>query len=204
MKSNIKLALFDMDNVLCDYNVKIRAAQIAEISGKKSSEILTAIWESGFETMGDDGTYNSNDYLVEFGNRIGYNLSLNQWIEARKVSMLPNFAVLDLVKKIKNNVNVAIFTNNTELVLQNFKALMPEAYEIFYPNIYASAMFKKSKPNPESFAMCLEQLKYAPNDVLFIDDLIENVEGAKTIGIHAHQYTSVADLQKTLEVYNLI
>jgi hypothetical protein len=51
----IKLVLFDMDNVLCEYDREERVACLAELAGSTSKFVYKAIWESGFEFLGDSG-----------------------------------------------------------------------------------------------------------------------------------------------------
>ncbi|MGY3288301.1 beta-phosphoglucomutase-like phosphatase (HAD superfamily) [Bradyrhizobium sp. LM3.6] len=51
----IKLVLFDMDNVLCDYDRGKRVAWLAKLAGATSEFVHKAIWDSGFELLGDSG-----------------------------------------------------------------------------------------------------------------------------------------------------
>jgi FMN phosphatase YigB (HAD superfamily) len=44
----IKLVLFDMDNVLCDYDREKRVACLAELAGTSSDAVHKAIWETGW------------------------------------------------------------------------------------------------------------------------------------------------------------
>ena len=68
----IKLVLFDMDNVLCDYDRAKRVAWLSKLAGTTSESVHKAIWDSGFELLGDSGTLDAADYLRGFGDRIGY------------------------------------------------------------------------------------------------------------------------------------
>ena len=74
MTDAIKLVLFDMDNVLCQYDRAKRVAHLAELAGSTSEFVHAAIWESGFEALGDSGALEAADYLRGFGERIGYPL----------------------------------------------------------------------------------------------------------------------------------
>jgi putative hydrolase of the HAD superfamily len=44
----------------------------------------------------------------------------------------------------------------------------------------------------------LKKLNLKPNEVAFIDDLKENIEGAKKIGIQTIQFTNISNLRKEL------
>jgi putative hydrolase of the HAD superfamily len=50
------------------------------------------------------------------------------------------------------------------------------------------------KPEPAVYEHCLEGLDTAPEQTLFLDDRIENVQGAELLGIRAIQFTSRHDV----------
>ena len=82
----IKAVVFDMDGVLCDYRIDRRLALLAEWSGRSADAIHAAIWRSGFEDDAERGVISAEDYLNAFGERMGYPLTADQWIEARKIA----------------------------------------------------------------------------------------------------------------------
>ena len=62
-----------------------------------------------------------------------------------------------------------------------------------------SAEVRLIKPDPAIYEHCLRGLGVAPSDSLFIDDRAVNVAGARTVGMHAVQFQSVAHLRSHLE-----
>ena len=54
------------------------------------------------------------------------------------------------------------------------------------------------KPQPEIYQFALETIGVAPEETVFIDDFIENVEGAQTVGIHGILFTSPAQVRSEL------
>jgi len=49
------------------------------------------------------------------------------------------------------------------------------------------------KPDPRAYAKLLERVNRDAHDVLFLDDRQANVDAARSIGIDAHTFVSVAD-----------
>jgi HAD superfamily hydrolase (TIGR01509 family) len=197
----IECILFDMDNVLCRYDRSTRAARLAEISGTSADDIYRAIWESGFEALGDCGALSTADYLKDFGSRIGYPLTLNQWLDARRTSMQPDHTMLELVGQLSNSVEIAVLTNNSELVADHIDVLCPQLRPLFGRRIYASAKFKAAKPDVACYERCLVDLQMRPRTVLFVDDLPENVVGARKAGLHAIHFTSVDGFRTSVRQY---
>lgn len=204
MTDDIKLVLFDMDNVLCDYDRGKRVARLAELAGASNEHVHQAIWDSGFELLGDSGALDGAAYLRGFGERIGYPLSLDEWVEARRRSMQANRAMLEIVEDLRRTVDIAVLTNNTTLVADHIDTLLPELRPLFGAKFYTSAQFKTAKPDPLCYRLCTSELKVKPENVLFVDDLAANVAGARQAGLLAHHYTSVETLKQTLSDHGLL
>ncbi|OKO72741.1 HAD family phosphatase [Bradyrhizobium sp. AS23.2] len=204
MTDQIKLVLFDMDNVLCDYDRGRRVACLAELAGSTSEFVYKAIWESGFEFLGDSGALGAQAYLRGFGERIGYSLSLDEWVEARRCSMKADLAMLEVAGHLRGSVDIAVLTNNTTLVSDHIDTLLPELRPLFGSRIYTSAQFKATKPDPICYRLCVSELKAKPETVLFVDDLEANVAGAREAGLRAHHHTSVETFKQALSGYGLL
>ena len=68
----INAVVFDMDGVLCRYRIERRLAMLASWSGQSPDAIHAAIWRSGFEDEAERGVVSADEYLREFGARMGY------------------------------------------------------------------------------------------------------------------------------------
>ncbi|WP_439394897.1 HAD family hydrolase [Bradyrhizobium sp. PMVTL-01] len=202
MTDGIKLVLFDMDNVLCDYDRAKRVACLAELAGTTSAFVHEAIWDSGFEALGDSGALDAADYLRGFGERMGHPLSLDEWVEARRSSMQASSAMLEIVRRLRETVDVAVLTNNTTLVTDHLDTLLPDLRPLFGSRIYASA--RTAKPDPRCYRLCLSELNVMPQNILFVDDLMANVAGAREAGLFAHHHTSVEAFRQALSEYGLL
>ena len=105
-----------MDDVLCRYDLGRRLRALSRITGKMPRDIRAAIWDSGFEDAADSGGYPDPDhYLNEFGRRIGFHLTREDWVAARREAMQPWPDMLHLAAKIGEQARIAIFSNNGPL-----------------------------------------------------------------------------------------
>jgi FMN phosphatase YigB (HAD superfamily) len=191
-----RLVIFDMDDVLCHYDLGRRLRALSQISGKTPRDIRAAIWDSGFEDDADSGGYPDADvYLAEFSYRIGHTITRQQWIAARRESMIPSSDVLTLAQTIGKVSRLAIYTNNGPIVKSSLDELFPEAAAIFRER-YCSYEFGTKKPDPDSFTKLLRKIEISPADTWFIDDKRSNVQGAKLAGLKAHHFRSYEALAK--------
>ena len=184
------LVIFDMDDVLCHYDLGRRLRALAALADTTARDVRAAVWDSGFEELADAGGYADPDlYIAEFGQRLGFPISIEQWIEARRIAMTPNEDVLALAKKISFQAPIAIYTNNGPIVKNNLESLFPKAAAIFALK-FCSYEFGTKKPDPESFTRLVQATGHQPEACWFIDDKKSNVQGARMAGLSAHHFVN--------------
>jgi glucose-1-phosphatase len=186
------LVIFDMDDVLCHYDLGRRLRYLATLANTTARDVRAALWDSGFEDAADAGAYpDAALYLSEFGARIGYAISEDEWVDARRHAMTANSEVLVVAALLKAQTDVAIYTNNGPIVKRRLDSLLPEAALIFAQR-FCSYEFGTKKPDPKSFARLVDSLGRKPGDCWFIDDKKSNVEGARIAGLIGHHYRNPA------------
>jgi HAD superfamily hydrolase (TIGR01509 family) len=194
---SIEIAIFDLDDVLCSYDLGARLRALARISGKMPRDIRAALWDSGFEDAADAGRYQTApEYLSEFASRLGHEISRAEWIEARRASIAPWPDMLALARKIAAHKRVALFTNNGPLMKESLPEIFPEAAEIFGTDCYFSYEFSTKKPDPESYRRLVQHLGIAAGDAWFTDDKKSNVDGARMAGLKTHHFVTREALRK--------
>jgi glucose-1-phosphatase len=182
------LVIFDMDDVLCHYQLGKRLRYLADIADTTARDVRAALWDSGFEEDSDAGGYPDPEvYLAEFQKRLGFQLSRSQWLAARREAMTANEDVLAIARAIKKDAVIAIYTNNGPLVKDHLDILLPEAAAIFDLR-FCSYEFGTKKPDPQSFSRLVTFLDRRPEDCWFIDDKKSNVQGARLARLQGHHF----------------
>jgi putative hydrolase of the HAD superfamily len=198
----ISLVLFDMHDVLCRYDKARRLRDLAVLSGKPAAAIDAAIWGSGFENAADSGQLDAAAYLSGFGDRLGYSITLEEWLVNRKAAMTPMPEVIALLAAVK--VQTAVLTNNHGLVRAHLGFLFPEIFALCGAHSYVSAQFGAAKPEPAVYLACAKAENVAAGDVLFIDDSTKNVDGALAAGMAGHVFTGAEKLAEVLRFYGVL
>ena len=121
----IKAIVFDMDGVLCRDRLERRLALLASWSGQRPEAIHAAIWRSGFEDEAERGVVSADDDLRGFGERLGSPLSATPWVEARRVAIEPDLAVLARARQLSTDRPVGMFTNNPWLLKRHLAEVFP-------------------------------------------------------------------------------
>lgn len=109
----------------------------------------------------------------------------------------------ELLDRVRGKYRVAFLSNSNEIhaeqIPRQFAALFRKDDRFIF-----SHRFKVAKPDPEMFRRALDVIGALPPHVVFIDDLIENVNAARALGMHAFQFIDAVTLTRELEAEKLL
>jgi putative hydrolase of the HAD superfamily len=91
--------------------------------------------------------------------------------------------LVEYIRTLKQDHTIAVISNYTNIL----RGKINELWQIgdVFDELIISAEVGIMKPNPGIFQIALERTASRPEEAVFIDDFIENVEGAQNIGMHA-------------------
>ncbi len=114
-----------------------------------------------------------------------------------KNSIIEIPGTINLVKALQNEgYQTAMLSDITQYQAEIVRSM--GYYNLFDP-ILLSYETGLNKPNPAAYQMLLQRLQRPASSVIFIDDRIENVEGAKKEGIDAIRFIDAKQLEEELE-----
>jgi epoxide hydrolase-like predicted phosphatase len=118
------------------------------------------------------------------------------WEEFYEKSIF-NDSVVTIIKKLKSNYKVILFSNFIGELLR--KLLSKYKIHDLFDEIIISSEHKLKKPHPDFFNILLQKSGVPKNEILFIDDRLENIEGAKKFGILAIHFKGSEKLIEDLK-----
>lgn len=201
---NIDLVLFDLDDVLVDYDHGIRCRTLGQRVGRDADAVHRALFGSGLEFEADLGRIDPNGVASALSEALDVPVTLEDCVIARAASMRERPALRATVEILARHRRLAILTNNGMLVRDHFPTLCPIFAPYFLGHVHCSAMYGVGKPAPEIFLRCADALDVAPDSVLFIDDKVENAAGAERAGMLGHHYRDPATLRAFLARLDLL
>ena len=193
-----KLVVFDLDDVLVEYQRERRVEALARAVGAPPATVLEALFKSGLETKNDRGELGLEDYLDAVRRRHGLDIPMDAFIDARRQSMRLRREVLQLAERIAPQTTLALFTNNGQWLGRQLPKFFPELRPLFGTRMVTTGQLGVTKPDPQAFYACLSTLGFSPASALMIDDRIENVAGAQSAGLDAIHYASPPQLASEL------
>jgi len=193
------LIIFDLDETLVDFVPARRLEFLADLTGLPQERIHASIWGSDFERSAEQGAYATGDaYLAGFNERLGVELTRDQWIAARRAAMRVRPEMIALVAELKPRFELALLTNNGALLLESLPVLAPEVCALIDRRLHASCDFGARKPDPEVFTRLVARYAVTPARALFIDDHDEFIDGARRAGLATIHFQSAAQLRASL------
>lgn len=196
--SEIRCVVFDMDGVLCHYDFAKRLGIMASALDVTPAAIDKAVYASGFDAEADEGRIGADDYLPQMSARLGREVPLQLWLDARRLSISPDTRMLALARDLQQRLPVAMLTNNNLLLKRHFAEVFREAADLFGEHAYFSAQFGTGKDGPDVFGHVLAVLGAPASSTLFIDDSPTYVANARTAGLLTHLHADHRSLLKRL------
>jgi HAD superfamily hydrolase (TIGR01509 family) len=196
--------LFDLGNTI----VKLAYERVIESICRQSTverDRLLEIFDmaGGYRDM-ERGAVKFSDFYDHIAGRAGYRGSLRDfqtvWSDFFD-GVVPG--VEGLLERVRKKYRVAFLSNSNEVHAE----VIPKQFAALFSNedrFIFSHRFKVAKPDPEIFHRSLELMGAKPENVVFIDDLLENVLAARAMGIRSMQFIDAATLTQELEQEGLL
>ena len=196
------LFIFDMDDVLYDYDWRLRMSAMTEITGLPLDELRRRWWHDDGEWAAEAGGFASAaDYLSAFEKAIGMPVDETQFVEARAGAMTVWPESLAAVRRASELGTITLLTNNGPLVSKHLRAIAPELVELFGDHLFTSSDYGARKPDPVVFERVLAAYDAAPENTFFADDMRVNVEGAAGLGITTYHFGTPQGLHAAIEEF---
>jgi putative hydrolase of the HAD superfamily len=194
------LFIFDMDDVLYDYDWRARMAGMTRLTGLPLAELRRRWWHDEGEWAAEAGIFaTAEDYLAALESALGMPVDESEWVRVRGAAMTARPDALAAVRRASELGQVTLLTNNGALASKHLTTLAPELVDVFGDHRFTSSDYGARKPDPAVFERVLDSYGVAAQDAFFADDLPENVAGAEDLGITTYLYGTAEGLRAAIE-----
>jgi len=196
------LFIFDMDDVLYEYDWRARMAGMTALTGLSLEELRRLWWNDTGEWAAEAGEYETaDDYLSAFQDAIGTPIDEDGWVRVRGEAMTAWPESLAAVRRASELGRVTLLTNNGALVAKHLATLAPELVGLFGDHLFTSSHYGARKPNPVVFERVLEAYGVSAENAFFADDMHINIEGAESVGITGYRFGTPEGLLAAIESF---
>ncbi|MFA4989574.1 MAG: HAD family phosphatase [Candidatus Omnitrophota bacterium] len=199
MDEGAKVVLFDLGNVLIDFDYNISAQRIARFCDRSPKEIAGFFLNSAITVLFEEGKIAPVDFFTKIKAildlKLSYAAFVPIWDEIFFLSA-KNRSVYSLISNLKLRYRIALVSNIDILHYEYLKKRFP-VFDVF-DNLFLSYELGVAKPNPLIYRKALAVLKLGPEDVFYIDDRPELVKSAQGLGIKSWVFSGIPQLKSDL------
>ena len=196
--------LFDLGNTLIKLAYERVLENICRDASVSRDQLVQILEQAGGYRDMERGAISFAEFYEFVCDRTGYRGTMQEfrviWSDFFDGTMP---GAEDVLECVREKYRIAFLTNSNEVHAE----IIPRRFATLFhkdDRFIFSHRFKVAKPDPELFRRALEVLGALPHHVVFIDDLIENVLSARTIGMRAFQFVDAESLMKELQAEELL
>ena len=195
---NIKTIIFDLGAVLLNINYQLTIIEFAKFGVKNVDSFYSKKVQKNLFNEIETGKISVDSFLKSLQKETE-NASTNE-VRNTWNSMLLDLPKerIELLKKLKQDFPIYLLSNTNSIHISEFRKKLGETkYQEFYnlfDKVYYSHEIGFRKPNKEAFQLILEENNLKANEVLFIDDSPQHIEGANKLGIQTHHLSETEEV----------
>lgn len=190
-KTMRRLYIFDMGGVVVENaDVLPDVAEYLGISIEEGRAWGRDIW---FALM--EGKLSTQEFWTIFSQRSGLTIEEEE-VLGKFFHPVLNEPVFSLILQLKKQHRVVCGTNTIE---EHYAIHTARGDYKVFDAVYASHKIRRVKPQSDFYLYIMKQENFPPSRTIFIDDILENVEAAQSLGIRALHFTGYDNLIEQLE-----
>ncbi len=186
-----KIIIFDLGGVLIDLKYEDTITAFKKLGSENFDEVYSQSLQTGLFDKYETGQISSQHFVNKIKESLNLNASPNQIVAAWN-EMIKDFQPdkMRFVKQLKSTHTTALLSNTNDIhidcVNRRLKKITTDTLEELFHFTFLSQEIKMRKPNKETFLWVCEKMSVKPEDVIFIDDSVQHIEGAREAGLNTY------------------
>ena len=199
MRSHIEFFYFDLGKVLLDFDHEIACRQLADILGTTPAIIRDDVFHSGEQWRYERGEITTLDLHRWLCNRYEVEAKLEDIVHAASSIFHPIDETIQIAEQLHAGGHRLGILSNTcdchwEYCLDKPFPFLVDLFPVHALSFRLGCM----KPDPEIYKRAARLCDVSPENIFFVDDRKENVDGAACAGYDAVLYQSPSQLRQEL------
>jgi glucose-1-phosphatase len=200
-----KLILFDLGNVIVSISFQKTLENWSKLTGLSIEEILSRVdMEDEVHYTFEQGDIAPSRFRRHISERIGHKFTDKEFDEGWNSMILGVVpGIEDILLGLKKNFRLAILSNTNKIhedyFMRKYWGTMRHFEKIFLSN-----KMHARKPENRAFQIVLDSFKIKPEETVFLDDNIINVEASEKMGFKGVWVTSLEDVTAGLKKFGCL
>ncbi len=183
----IRAVIFDFGGVISTFDVAIFFRRILGRTGKTVEELGKIVSRSGLPRLYESGQITSRRFYEGIAGLCGLEITEEEFVSAFVSIFTPVEPTIRLIRGLSRSYRLGLLSNTNEWHFEHHirgVVIFP-----LFDAVSLSYRVKSMKPEEGIYRDLLAKIGLPPEECVFVDDLEENVEGAREVNMHAIRYT---------------
>ncbi|HMV26177.1 MAG TPA: HAD family phosphatase [bacterium] len=198
----IRAIFFDLGKVLVDFDWNTAAEHISRKSELKITEIIYRSTASDVAMSFECGQLDSKEFLEKLKLSLRFRGTTDElhflWTEI----FTPIHNNIELLYRLKPTYTLGLISNTNALHFDYIRNTYDFTKE--FDRLILSYEVGAMKPARQIFEKAIAGMNLRSEEILFIDDIAKNLDGAKDLGWQTIHYTGHDELMKKLQTFMVI
>jgi FMN phosphatase YigB (HAD superfamily) len=195
--------LFDLGRVVIDIDFTRTLNYWAQHAGRPPADIIGRFSMDEAYKRHEVGAIEAEAYFASLRTSLGIDISHTQFLEGWNEIFVGEMAgISQLLARAAQRVPLYAFSNTNRTHEIHFSQRFAEVLGHFR-EVFLSSTIGLRKPDAEAFDHVVGAIGLPAQRIVFFDDLIENIEGARARGLTAVHVTSTDDIANVLATLGL-
>ena len=183
-----KNIIFDLGGIFLNIDFSKTEKAFREIGVTQFSDFYTQHHASDIFELLETGKISPDEFHHAFVHETGIHLTYEQ-LKNAWTALLLDFPVERVywLKEIGKRYNIFLLSNTNKIhydvFTKSFYERTGEEFNKYFIRAYYSHEIGLRKPYTESYLYILNEQNIKPEETLFIDDTLKNIDGAKQVGL---------------------
>jgi len=116
--------------------------------------------------------------------------------EIMQTDHVRNQAMVDYVRTFKGHYKVGLLSNVGRGVME--RLFTPSELDELFDEVVLSSEVGMIKPDPAIYTLTADRLGLEPAECVMVDDLVANIEGAESTGMHGVVFTTTSKCRQDM------
>jgi putative hydrolase of the HAD superfamily len=178
----IKAVFFDLGGVIVRTEYQAPRQHLAERLGMEYEDIVKIVFQSSSSERASVGEISSEEHWGAVTKRLRRPDSETESIRKEFFAGdVVDREIVDFLRSLHPRYHVGLISNAWP-DLRDY--IVKQKFDDAFDHMVISAEAGVMKPDARIYQIALEQAGVSPNEAVFVDDFIENIDGCEALGMH--------------------
>ena len=193
-EASTEALLFDLGGVVFGIDFEKAFSRWAEYAGVPVESIVARYRVDAWYERHERGEIEAAEYFDALRNTLGIGISDEEFAIGWNAIFEAEFAgAFELFERLSARMPIYAFSNSNAMHQGHWERKYAKTLDLFH-DVFVSCELGLRKPDAAAFRQVSESIGIRPESILFFDDTLENVDGARGVGMSAVRVGEFADI----------